>query len=137
MEKREGNVFRSLHLFLSAANVTNNGYMFQISIAVPLNKFPLSLCKMTVHFIVVHLTLLPIMRFIFYIVLFYLLYKLVFDFILPVTKATSQIKKNIRNAQAQQQQFYEQQQNQQSTPPQQEQKSPAADTEYIDFEEVK
>jgi hypothetical protein len=76
------------------------------------------------------------MKFIFYIVLFYLLYRLVFDFIIPVSKATSQIKKNIRNAQAQQQQHY-QQQNQQATAQQQEHKPPPSDVEYIDFEEVK
>lgn len=75
------------------------------------------------------------MRFIFYLVLFYLLYRLVFDFILPVSKATKQIKKNMRDINAQQQQYYQQQQ--QASQPQQEKKEPSSDSEYIDFEEVK
>lgn len=74
-------------------------------------------------------------KLIFYGILFYLLYKLIFELIIPVSKATSQIKKNIRNAQAQQQQYYQQQQ--QASAPDQEKKTPHADAEYIDFEEVK
>jgi Sec-independent protein translocase protein TatA len=78
------------------------------------------------------------MRFIFYIVLFYLLYKLIFDFVIPVSKATRQIKKNFRNVQEQQQQYYQQQQQTKhapQSPP--EKKTPPSDPEYIDFEEVK
>jgi hypothetical protein len=79
------------------------------------------------------------MRFIFYIVLFYLLYKLIFDFVIPVSRATRQIKKNIRNVQAQQQQYYQQSQRQEHPAPRAaaEQKMPPSDPEYIDFEEVK
>jgi F0F1-type ATP synthase membrane subunit b/b' len=75
-------------------------------------------------------------KLIFYGFLFYLLYKLIFDFIIPVSKATGQIKKNIRNAQAEQQQYY-QQQNKPTAPDQTERPTPHPDAEYIDFEEVK
>ncbi len=75
------------------------------------------------------------MKFIISVVLFYLLYKLIFGFIIPVSKATNQIKKNIRKAQAQQQQFYEQQRS--SQPQQQQKQPPFLDTEDIDYEEVK
>jgi len=76
------------------------------------------------------------MRFIITVVICYLLYKLIFDFIIPVSRASNQIKKNIRNAQAQQQQYYEQQQASQAQQ-QQKQTPPASDAEYIDYEEVK
>jgi F0F1-type ATP synthase membrane subunit b/b' len=87
----------------------------------------------------VGLPLPPDMKFIFYCILFYLLYKLIFNFIIPVYKASNHIKKNIRNAQAQQQQFYEQQQRQQQQAQQQKQQkqAPSSDSEYIDYEEVK
>jgi hypothetical protein len=75
-------------------------------------------------------------KLIFYGFLFYLLYKLIFNFIIPVSKATSQIKKNIRNAQAEQQQYYRQQNNE-APPNQPERPNPHPDAEYIDFEEVK
>ncbi len=77
-------------------------------------------------------------KLIFYGILFYLLYKLIFDFIIPVSKASNQIKKNIRDAQSRQQQFYEQQQRQQQQTQQAAQpKAASSDSEYIDFEEVK
>jgi hypothetical protein len=71
-------------------------------------------------------------KLIFYGILIYMLYKLIFDFVIPVSKATSQIKSKIRE---QQRQFNQQQ----ATPQQQNssQKPPASDTEYIEFEEVK
>jgi hypothetical protein len=77
------------------------------------------------------------MKFIFYGILIWLLYKLVFDFIIPVSRATRQIKSKIREAQEQQQRFQEQQdmkaaQFQKKNPP-----ADTADTEYIDYEEVK
>ena len=78
------------------------------------------------------------MKLIFYGILIYLLYKLIFGFIIPVSKATRQIKSKIREAQANQQRF--QQQQQYSAPKQErfEKKDPPAnDSEYIDFEEVK
>jgi hypothetical protein len=98
---------------------------------------PLTLCKISLHLYAARLPLRPNMRFIFYIVLFYLLYKLIFDFVIPVSKATRQIKKNIRNVQAQQQQYYQQSQQTRAEQPQPERKMPPSDPEYIDFEEVK
>jgi hypothetical protein len=65
----------------------------------------------------------------------YLLYKLVFEFILPVSKATSQMRSKINQMNQQQQA----QQNQQHTPHNSEAKTtarPPAD-DYIDFEEIK
>jgi hypothetical protein len=78
-----------------------------------------------------------ILSFIFFVFLFYLLYKLVFDFVLPIYKTTKQVKKNFRE-------MREQMNGQQpgSTGPMKGQKTwattekkPASD--YIDFEEVK
>ena len=70
---------------------------------------------------------------------FYLLYKLIFDFIIPVAKASVQIKSKVNQMNTQQQQNYRQQQrtytsnrsasNQPKTKPSKE--------DYIDFEEVK
>jgi len=68
----------------------------------------------------------------------YLLYKFIFGFIIPVSRATRQIKSKIREAQANQQRFQEQQNR---NVPRQEQFQkkdiPPSDTEYIDYEEVK
>ena len=75
-------------------------------------------------------------KLIFYGLLFYFLYKLIFDFIIPVSKATGQIKSKIREAQEQQRRFQEQQQSQSSQQFQQKE-APPSDAEYIDFEEVK
>ncbi len=52
MEKREGNVFRSLQLFLSAANVMYRGDIFQISVT-------LTHCKINTGFIPTILPLPP------------------------------------------------------------------------------
>jgi hypothetical protein len=68
----------------------------------------------------------------------YLLYKFIFGFVIPVSKATRQIKSKIREAQANQQRFQEQQNR--NAPKQeqfQKQTPPANDAEYIDYEEVK
>lgn len=69
----------------------------------------------------------------------YLLYKLVFDFIIPVVKTTKQVKKQFGDMSAQMQEKMNQQQQQTanfSAP-----KKPAAtaskNDDYIDFEEVK
>lgn len=78
------------------------------------------------------------MKLIFWAILIYVLYKLIFGFIIPVSKATRQIKSKIREAQANQQRF---QQQQQQNMPRQEQfqrnTPPTNDSEYIDYEEVK
>ena len=70
--------------------------------------------------------------------LLYLLYKFIFELVIPVSKATVEVKQKLREMQEQQnaQQRQYQQQQQSYTPP------PTAatrkkDDDYIDFEEVK
>ncbi|MGN6399156.1 MAG: hypothetical protein ACTHMD_01805 [Flavisolibacter sp.] len=77
-----------------------------------------------------------ILRFLFYVFLFYMLYKLVFDFIIPVYRTTKRVKKGFRemNERMQQQAEGFQQQHAQPSKPKVEQNRPG---DYIDFEEVK
>jgi Sec-independent protein translocase protein TatA len=65
----------------------------------------------------------------------YLLYKFIFELVIPVGKATSQVKDKLREMQEQQaqQQFQQQQQ----AKPQQQQAEPVKGGDYIEFEEVK
>lgn len=66
----------------------------------------------------------------------YLLYKLIFDFIVPVYKTTSQVRNRFNEMNQQQQQY--QQQRHTSTPAQKQQDKPKPPAEdYIDFEEIK
>jgi hypothetical protein len=76
-------------------------------------------------------------KILFYAFLIYVLYKLIFDFIVPVSKATSQVKSKVREMQEQQryQQQQAQQQQQKQTVTQSSQ--PKSDSDYIEFEEVK
>ena len=72
--------------------------------------------------------------------LIYLLYKFVFELVIPVSKATSQVKDKIREMQEQQQAQQRQQQQQQAAPTQQTQaaKEPGTKSgDYIEFEEMK
>jgi len=64
---------------------------------------------------------------IFILVVIYLLYKLIFDFILPVSKASSQLRSKMN-------QMHQQSSNQ-TNEPAQKSRPPAED--YIDFEEIK
>ena len=73
-----------------------------------------------------------------YILLFYILYKIIFDFILPVSKATSQVKDKIREMQhAQEEQVKHQQQQAANREEQQKQSTAAKGGDYIEFEEIK
>lgn len=66
----------------------------------------------------------------------YLLYKLIFDFIIPVYRTTKQMKNKMQDMQEHIRRQYDQAQN---NPPQQSEtgkKSVAAD-DYIEFEEIK
>jgi hypothetical protein len=65
--------------------------------------------------------------------IFYLLYKLIFDFILPVSRASSQIKNRMNEMHQQQQNHYN---SSQTNTSQQTKSRPPAD-EYIDYEEIK
>ena len=72
-----------------------------------------------------------IFEWIFTFLVLYLLYKLIFDFIVPVSKASSQIRNKVNEMHQQQQQRYTNQSQNTNTRVQ-----PPAD-DYIDFEEVK
>ena len=66
--------------------------------------------------------------------IFYLLYKLIFDFILPVSRASSQIRNRMNQINQQQQNNYNSSQT--NTSAQQTKSKPPSD-EYIDYEEIK
>ena len=72
------------------------------------------------------------MKVIFYCFLFYAIYRFVFNVVVPVSKASSQIKSTLKEMQAQQEQAT-QAQRQAKT----EATKPAPKEDYIDFEEVK
>lgn len=79
-------------------------------------------------------------KILFYFFIFYLLYKLVFDFILPIYKSTKQVRNKINQMQQQQEAFMRQQQQQQNQYQQRANTSSRSETDskdYIDFEEVK
>ena len=63
---------------------------------------------------------------------FYLLYRLIFDFILPVSKASAHVRNKVNEMNRQQQQFNANKTYTNNQPT----NKPAAD-EYIDFEEIK
>jgi len=69
----------------------------------------------------------------------YLLYKLIFDFIIPVVKTTKQVKKQFGDMNAQMQEKMNQQQQQPTnfTAPQKPASATSKNDDYIDFEEVK
>jgi len=77
-----------------------------------------------------------ILRFLFYAFLFYMLYKLVFDFIIPVYKTTKRVKNGFKemNEKMRQQAEGLQQQSTQQVKPKVEQHKTG---DYIEFEEVK
>lgn len=66
---------------------------------------------------------------------FYLLYKLIFDFILPVSRASAQIKSKVNQTRSQQQ-TYAQQKRTFSSEKNTAAKPKPAKEDYIDFEEV-
>ena len=69
--------------------------------------------------------------------LLYLLYKFIFELVIPVSKATSQVKDKLREMQEQQQEQQRQQQQAGPAPVQQTQPPKDRDADYIEFEEVK
>ncbi len=80
-----------------------------------------------------------ILRLAFELFMLYLLYKLVFDFIIPVVKTTKQVKKQFGDMNAQMQEKMNQQQQQAAnfTAPKKPAATSAKNDDYIDFEEVK
>jgi len=78
------------------------------------------------------------LRYIFLAFVFYLLYQLVFKLIIPVSKATSQVKDKLRQVQQQQAEQLRRQQEQEQAAARKTQVTPTRSKEdYIDFEEVK
>jgi hypothetical protein len=73
------------------------------------------------------------------ILILYLLYKLVFDFIVPVSRTTTQFRNHVNEMRNRQEQMRTQQQNSSSRtkPASTKKNTTTTDGEYIDFEEVK
>lgn len=69
----------------------------------------------------------------------YILYKLVFDFIVPVYKTTKTVRRQVRDMQDHMRDQFQQQQQEQNPPPPtpKESAKPRDKGDYIDFEEVK
>jgi len=76
-------------------------------------------------------------RILLYAFLFYLLYKFVVDLVIPVGKASSQVRDQMRRMQEQQQAQQQQQQQYQHQQEQVRKNEDRKDGDYIDFEEVK
>jgi hypothetical protein len=77
-------------------------------------------------------------RYIFYAIGIYLLYRLIFDIILPVRKTTKAMRSQFREAQERMNEAYRQQQQQSQPQPQPQQTAKQEQIgDYIDFEEVK
>jgi hypothetical protein len=66
---------------------------------------------------------------------FYVLYKLIFEFVVPVYKTTTQVKNQFRNGHDNRQQHANNSRQQQKAEPQKQRTDTLG--EYIDFEEVK
>ena len=80
-----------------------------------------------------------ILRILFELFVLYMVYKLVFDFIIPVYRTTKQVKKQFGDMSAQMQEKMNQQQKaySNSSSPVKEQKTTSTKDDYIEFEEVK
>lgn len=75
---------------------------------------------------------------IFWLLAIYVLYKLIADFILPVSRATKQVRSQMREMQEKMQAQYRDQQGFQPQSPEPVQSNAKADSDdYIEFEEVK
>lgn len=77
------------------------------------------------------------LRLLFYILIGWILYKLIFDFIIPVYRGTKQVRRQVRDMQQHMQEQFRQQQQQQQAPPPPPPSSAPKQGDYIDFEEVK
>ncbi len=81
------------------------------------------------------------MQYILYALLAWFLYNLIFRFIIPVYRASRQMRKQFRQVQErmqqQQQQYQQQQQASTNTQQQQNKATKVSSDDYIDFEEVK
>ncbi|SEW10334.1 Ubiquitin elongating factor core [Chitinophaga sp. YR573] len=78
------------------------------------------------------------LKIIFYTFIFWLLYKLIFDFIVPVYQSTKQVRRQMGDIQDRmRQQYQEQQQAQQETQRPQTSAKKTDKSDYLDFEEIK
>jgi len=78
------------------------------------------------------------LKIIFYTFIFWLLYKLVFDFIVPIYQSTKQVRRQMGDIQDRmRQQYQEQQQAQQETQRPQASAKKTDKRDYLDFEEIK
>ncbi len=78
-------------------------------------------------------------KFIFYGLVIYLIYKLVFEFVIPVSKASNQMREKLQQMQ-EQQRFQQEQaraQAQAKAEPVASTTSTSSDKDYIEFEEIK
>lgn len=81
-----------------------------------------------------------VFKVVFQLFVLYLLYKLIFDFIIPVYKTTKQVKKQVNEMHGRMQDQMDQHQQQAGTTQQPGEKSAPkspADHDYIEYEEVK
>ena len=67
----------------------------------------------------------------------YLLYKLIFDFIIPITQTTKQVKRQFNDMQQKMNEFKQNANYQQNTTSSNKPNTKPNQEEYIDFEEVK
>lgn len=109
-------------------------------IVIVLQSFPSSFVIQDSIFHILYLCTL-MTKLILYGILLYLLYKFVFELVIPVSKATTQVKDKLKEMQEQQlrqQQQYQQQQAQAAqAQAQQAKQADSKASDYIDFEEVK
>ncbi len=77
-----------------------------------------------------------LIRVIFELFVLYLLYKLIFDFIIPVYRTTKQVKQSVGEMQSKMNEHMQQQQSQFSSTADEKVQKPAKE-DYIEFEEVK
>ncbi|HMI78643.1 MAG TPA: hypothetical protein VK484_07605 [Ferruginibacter sp.] len=80
---------------------------------------------------------MSILKILFELFVLYLLYKLVFDFIIPVYRATRQVKQKVGEMQSRMNEQMKQQQANSYNPAPKESSPGPAKEDYIEFEEVK
>lgn len=80
---------------------------------------------------------MSLIRVIFELLVLYLVYKLIFDFIIPVYKTTKQVKQKVNEMQSQMNEHKQQQQENQFTAEPKNNTTKPKKEDYIEFEEVK
>ena len=80
---------------------------------------------------------MSIIRVLFELLVLYLLYKLIFDFIIPVYRTTKQVNRKMSEMQSKMNEQMQQQQNKGHSEPPKEKSSQPTREDYIEFEEIK